>query len=356
MTGHAHLTEQHYHSATRPAGWMRALAWGYGQGVALRNTAYDAGWLPVYRPPVLTISMGNLTAGGTGKTPLTIQLVTHLEAQGYRAAIIARNLSGQPCPNGTPVTGPIHGDEAFLIQQHCTQSQVFVGPHKATTAKMACQTMQPDIMVIDDGFQHRALARDIDVLLVDGSLGWGNQALLPAGPLREPLSQIKRATHLLLTKTITPEVKVQVEAVLQPHQKSIPVLEAPFSTVPKFFHPTSGIEQVHSPQTPSMWWAVAGISQPHAFFNQAKATGLSVLQSLVFDDHHRYQAHELSALQGFLGESPQHGLITTGKDWVKLAEILPQEQHAQVWTLLPQPQLDWTAILSPYLPVPKGAA
>ena len=171
---------------------MRLAESVYGFGLNLRNGRYD-------RPgsqtllPIPVISIGNITVGGTGKTPLVIDLVKRLEKMGFSPAVVSR---GYKSVRGEP------NDEELLIRQSCPSAICVSNPDRVVAANIAHRQFGADIIVLDDGFQHRRLARTIDVLLIDATCPFGYNHLLPRGLLREPLTELKRATLFVLTRCV----------------------------------------------------------------------------------------------------------------------------------------------------------
>src|SRR2546422_2448081 len=187
---------------------LRALAWPYGLAVRARTALYERGWLPRRRLPCRVVSVGNLTVGGTGKTPVVISIAEWLLARGKRVGVLSRGYrrrSRAPqllvSDGRTILEGPAEaGDEPHLIAWRCPGAVVAVGTDRYRLGRWVLERFPIDCFVLDDGFQHLALHRDVDLLLIDASDPAGLEALLPAGRLREPLSAAARATALLLTR------------------------------------------------------------------------------------------------------------------------------------------------------------
>src|SRR2546422_4230721 len=187
---------------------LRALAWPYGLAVRARTALYERGWLPRRRLPCRVVSVGNLTVGGTGKTPVVISIAEWLLARGNLVGVIGRGYrrrSRAPqlldSDGRAILEGPAEaGDEPHLIAWRCPGAVVAVGTDRYRLGRWVLERFPIDCFVLDDGFQHLALHRDVDLLLIDASDPAGLEALLPAGRLREPLSAAARATALLLTR------------------------------------------------------------------------------------------------------------------------------------------------------------
>jgi hypothetical protein len=180
---------------------LTPLAWAYGLIVAIRNGLYQREILPKTRCGVPVVSIGNITTGGTGKTPMTLAIAKQLLAQGQKVVILSRGYGAKMPQAYARATSPDFGDEAFFLQQTLPEAVVIVGKNRAENALKAMKDYNPTVIVLDDGFQYQALHRDVDVVLVDAQRVVGNGQLLPLGALREPLSVLAtRATHVCFTR------------------------------------------------------------------------------------------------------------------------------------------------------------
>ena len=282
----------------------------YGAAVAIRNRLYDAGWLEQARVDARVLSVGNLTVGGTGKTPAALWLAQALADRGRRVGIIARGYRKRRPGvvvvgvNGTPlVSAEEGGDEAVMLARRFA-GPVVTGERRADAAAEACARFAVDTVVLDDGFQHRALARDADlVLLADDE---ASRHLLPAGSRRELLGALTRARALL--------------AVGDGDARS-----SPAPGLPPQFHgrlvPTSLVDQTWR-EAPlgalggARVVAVSGVARPDRFIATLERCGARVVERLVFPDHHDYSPADVARIvsAGRAGE-----LLATEKDLVKLA-------------------------------------
>jgi tetraacyldisaccharide 4'-kinase len=186
--------------------WLLApLAPLYGTAVALRNRAFDRHPSRCASVPVPVLSVGNLTTGGTGKTPVTLHLAEALGRAGRRAAVVSRGYGGRRSEDPMtvdPGSSPAQtGDEPLMMARRLGPGRVVVGRKRYHAALRALALEPPpDLLIMDDGFQHRALKRDVDLLLLDGVRAWGNGRMLPLGDLREPMASAARATCLVVTR------------------------------------------------------------------------------------------------------------------------------------------------------------
>lgn len=280
------------------AGWLWLL-WPLSQGyrglMALRRWAYRQGWLTPWRAPVPVLVIGNITVGGSGKTPLIITLVHALQQQGIAVGVISRGYGGAgPFPLQVTADTPARdcGDEPRLIVDS-TGVPMAVGADRAAviTALLAAHP-QLQLILSDDGLQHWALARDLEWIVLDQGRGLGNGQLLPMGFLREPVQRLQHAT--VIGHGGTGALRMELQP--QPLQPVLPQR----ATQPL---PQAG-QAVH---------AVAGIAHPQRFFNTVRQLGFKPIEH-AFADHHAYQRTELQ----FLPELPR---LTTAKDAVKWKEL-----------------------------------
>ncbi|CAK0763431.1 Tetraacyldisaccharide 4'-kinase [Gammaproteobacteria bacterium] len=268
------------------------LAWLFGAGVRLRRQLYQSAWWPSHRLPVPVVVVGNLTVGGTGKTPLTLWLARYLSSQGWRVGLLTRGYRGQSrdWPQWvTPLSDPREvGDEALLLA--ASGCPLVAGPDRVAGGHWLV-TKGCNLVLSDDGLQHYRLARDREILVVDGERGFGNRCLLPAGPLREPVAR-QAEVSLVVTQGVDLEDRPAFRLVLgDPVRVDDPSQSRPLAAFPG-----------------STVTAVAGIGHPQRFFRQLQAAGLS-LTCHAFPDHHPYERADFATLAG--------PILMTGKDAVK---------------------------------------
>lgn len=245
--------------------------------------------------PVPVIIVGNITIGGTGKTPFVIWLAKQLQQAGYRPGIISRGYGGkaETYPQSvTPDSDPaIVGDEPIIISRH-TKCPMVVAPDRFAAGKILLQHYDCNIIISDDGLQHYALGRDIEIVIVDGQRQFGNQLCLPAGPLREPISRLQNVDFIVENQGSADANYTMILSQLNAVNLADPTKT---QTLLSF----TG-QCVH---------AIAGIGHPQRFFDQLTAQGLHVI-SHAFDDHHFFQPIDLD----FKDDKP---IIMTEKDAVK---------------------------------------
>lgn len=302
---------------------VTALSWGYGLGARLRGALYDRGILSGERVEGLRIiSVGNLNVGGTGKTPAVLHLAGMLIRAGRKVGILTRGYGRQARePLAFTGTEPLPsveqaGDEPLLLARRCPEARVLVGADRRALARRARDEFGLDVVLLDDGFQHRRLARDEDVVVVDEAAGFGNGQLLPRGPLREPLSALRRASLFWVRAAAAPA----------PALPPLPGPQVRTRYRPMAWVDPAGIE--HSPESlagaPVV--ALAGLARPGSFLRTLRQLGVSLREAVLFPDHHRFTASELQAVQA---SATRHGarIATTEKDAVRL----PREFEA--WTV-----------------------
>lgn len=276
--------------------WTAALApleWGYRAGASLHRRLSRA-----TRAPVPVISVGNLTVGGAGKTPVALFLGSRLAARGLRPAVLSRGYGRKlrtPMQVSPQSSVDDVGDEPLLLARRGLT--VFVGPHRAILARMAVER-GANVLLLDDGLQHHALARDLDVVVVDASSPFGNGHALPRGPLRELPRGLRRVGRGLLWLT-------RCDLSRDPRVAELP----PWPTV----------ESAYEPRAPELRgrrvFLFAGIARPPSFEATVRALGAEIAGARWFRDHHRYSASDLAGLRRAAGGAL---LVTTEKDLVRI--------------------------------------
>ncbi len=304
--------------------WLAApLSPLYGVVVRARNRAFDAHPERAAKVEVPVISIGNLSTGGTGKTPLTLWLAEALQASGWPNAVVSRGYGGKRAFDVMNV-GPESiatevGDEPLLMARRLGPGRVVVARKRAVGALRALDlNPPPKALLLDDAFQHRALHRDLDLLVLDGVRRWGNGRLLPLGDLREPQDCAKRAHALVVTRG-NRAPKDEIEAWWKLHGSGGPIFYVDFAigalrcfNAPERLDlPASGLGH---------FYAFCGLGHPESFFADLVVAGVSWSGTKAFRDHHAISPRELWLIQSEAVKAEASGLVCTEKDAVKLGD------------------------------------
>lgn len=309
---------------------------GYGVGVAWRNRRFDCG-LGVHRVGVPVVSVGNLTAGGTGKTPVVGLLASHFRRWGVNVTILSRGYKSltEPRPSArSPLPlGSQGNDEARVLDRLCPGVPHIQQPDRVAAAAEAV-SRGAELLILDDGFQHRRLARDLDIVLIDATNPFGYGNLLPRGLLREPVESLRRADLILLTRanTVSPERKRLTVEAIRAVAPGPPVVEIDF--------PVTGLSNAsgerrpveHLEETPVL--AFCGIGNPDGFGATLAAAGLRPAELIPFPDHHHYGPADLGRLWRRADAYGAAAAVTTLKDLVKIrSDALPGPSPLPLWAV-----------------------
>jgi tetraacyldisaccharide 4'-kinase len=301
----------------------------YGVVVRARNRSFDAHPERIGHAPVPVVSIGNLSAGGTGKTPLTLFLAENLEAAGWSNAVLSRGYGGRREIDPMSVEADSNprqtGDEPLLMARRLGPERVVVG-RKRHAAALRALAQRPDLrcLLLDDGFQHRALHRDLDLLVLDGVRLWGNGRMLPLGDLREPMDSAQRAHALVVTRAGRVKDRAAVETWWAGQGSGGPIFWVDFvlgalrrwGTDARFPLPLPD----HGPA-----FAWCGLGHPEAFYADLLVAGQAWTGSHSYPDHRGPTPAELVRLQIRARTEDATWLVCTEKDAVKLGH-----EHASV--------------------------
>ena len=302
----------------------------YGLVARLRALLYDWDWFAQRRLPVPVLSVGNLTLGGTGKTPVVIVLTDWLLAQGKRVAILSRGYRRTNMTqyllvsNGDRLlVGPYEaGDEPYLMAQRCPKAIVAVGTDRYELGDWVLNRFPIDCLVLDDGFQHQGLYRDVNLLLVDATDAAGLGALVPAGRLREPLRAAARATAIVITRA---DVPAQVTEVCRRLQATLGSMPDPIQAV---FRPESLVSVMTGASQPLSWskgktaLLCSGVGHAGSFRSLVEQIGVRILDDVAYADHYAYTRKDVEQLRARAAELQAELVVTTEKDAGKLAMLL----------------------------------
>lgn len=307
--------------------WLSPLAAMYGGAVAARGTLYSRGWLRTCRSPIPVISVGNLTAGGSGKSPMAGWIAARLRKRGFAPAIVSRGYGGAyrraaalvSAGDGPLVGAATAGDEPVMLARQIAGVPIVVSRRRTAGVALAIERCGARCIVLDDGFQHLAIHRDLDLILFDARNPAGNGRLLPSGPLREPLSALRRAHAAILTRAdrATPDRETLARSIIARHAGDIPVFTsraAPRDLLAQDDTPLP-LEALRGTRVV----AFAGIARPGIFFEDLKALGATIVSGLRFSDHHRYSAHDRARIAEAAISGSASLIVTTEKDVARLA-------------------------------------
>ena len=314
-------------------------AFGYSLVVRLRNLLYSNGMLKVHHVDAAVICVGNITTGGTGKTPLVVwlcNLITQnpkLKTQNCKCAILTRGYKARAQENAG------FKDEIAILADSCPEAEVIVNPDRVAGATEAIDKHAAKVLIMDDGFQHRRLARDLDIAAIDATQPFGYGKLLPAGLLREPVSSLNRAGAVVITRCdqVTEAQLSELEQKLRAINSGMVIAKSIHAAMSvKYPEPTvisakagiqkdnkkmdsclrrnDNIEQLKGKKV----FAFCGIGNPDAFLNTIKNLGAELAGSKIYDDHYHYTDTSLAEISEQAGDAGADLILTTQKDWTKV--------------------------------------
>ncbi len=288
---------------------LRLASVPYGAAVRLRNLAFDRGWARTHRAAVPVVSVGNLTVGGTGKTPCVEYVARFYRERAVRVGILSRGYGSDAGPN----------DEALVLEENLPDVPHLQGADRVELARTAVEELESELLVLDDGFQHRRLARDLDLVLIDATAPWGFGHLLPRGLLREPIGALKRAGAILLTRCdqVGPAERDDLRRTIQRIAPQIPLIETTHRPVALANDDNCELALAAVPSSPVA--AFCGLGNPDAFRRTLTDLGATVSAFRTYPDHHAYTRADVEELHQWARSLPRGCLIvTTQKDLVKL--------------------------------------
>ncbi len=316
---------------------LSVLSWAYRAAIAARDRAYRWGVLRTGRLPCPVLSVGNLTLGGSGKTP-TVELVARsLLDMGAAPAILSRGygrvtrgvlvVSDRGGIRAEPRSA---GDEPVLLAERLSGVPVVVGENRYEAGRVAVERCGATALVLDDGFQHRTLAKNLEILVVPGRAPWGNARVFPRGMLREPLSGLARAHVVVVTNPPGPETVAEVTATVRRHHATAAVLAARYQ-MQDAIEPRSSRRVPVAELAGRRLLAFAGLGSPQGFADTVDAAGIRRVGFVEFPDHHWFSAGDLAELARDARAAGAQGLVTTEKDWVRLRDLPPSS--LPLWVL-----------------------
>ena len=283
-------------------------SWPYRLGVGVRNGLFDRGWKKVHRAAVPVVCVGNLTLGGTGKTPFVEYVARFYRDLDIQVAILSRGYGSEAGRN----------DEAMVLEENLPDVPHLQGRDRVALANTAAEELEAELLVLDDGFQHRQLHRDLDVVLIDATYPPQCDWVFPRGTLREPVGSLKRAGVIVLTRCdqVQPHRVDEIRRWLDTRFPTKPVAtteHAPLELI--------GCDGVTAPVEELRGESVAafcGIGNPAAFRRTLESLGANVTAFRSFPDHHAYTRTDVDDLRAWASNQLVSAVATTQKDWVKL--------------------------------------
>lgn len=288
---------------------LSILSLPYAIAVRLRNSAFERGFLQSYAAQIPVVSIGNLTLGGTGKTPAVEYVARYYREQDRRVAILSRGYGARAGRN----------DEALVLESLLPDVPHLQGKDRVALARMAWEELESEILVLDDGFQHRRLRRNLDVVLIDATNPWGYGWIFPRGLLREPKGGLRRAQLALLTRCdqVSPEQLARLRVEVRNIAPGLPMTES--RHVPQRLVNAEAAEADLDAIAGKPVGAFCGIGNPEGFRRTLVDLGAHVQAWRVFPDHHPYHANDVDELRQWARELPGEAwLLTTQKDLVKV--------------------------------------
>lgn len=303
----------------RSPGWRRVL-WPfsvlYSPGSRLRVWCYSRGIFKKRHLPGTVISVGNLTVGGTGKTPMVLWIAERLAREGKKAAILTRGYRGTADAN---TQGLPQSDEVALLRERLSgKVQIGVGADRYKNGE-ALARHGVDWFVLDDGFQHLKLARDADVVLVDATDPFGGGMVLPAGRLREPVSALRRADAVVITRSVQAPSPA-VEAIIRRHTQS-PIFYATTQIESVLRVPHLAVELPLQDWKRARFMVFSAIGNPAAFLEDLRKWGFQIAGDRHFADHHVYTEREIAELESAAANCGADALLCTEKDVWNLRHV-----------------------------------
>jgi len=303
---------------------LQLLSILYGWMVRARVFSYSTGLRRSKRLSCPVISIGNITVGGTGKTPLVITLARELMGRGIPTAILSRGYKAQHSSNPWVSDGKTiylspaaSGDEPFQMAKNLKGIPVLIGRDRYANGQLALQRLPIRGILLDDGYQHLQLYRDLNILLVDSEIGFGDRHVLPRGILREPLTSLRRANLFLLTKVRSPESCRLFEEMIREDHPASPVFHSHYEPQ-GLVGPDGEWVKLQSLQGKKVT-AVSGIANPAYFSFLLRKCGLEIAGEMIFPDHHRFTSKDLAAMD--MESRQADWIVTTEKDLVKLEGV-----------------------------------
>ncbi len=328
------ITKIHYDKNAKGMFLLDFASIFYGFASGLKNKLYDKNIIKPKKVNAYVISVGNITTGGVGKTPVVSEIATYLINQGEKTAIVSRGYGGKLCNKNINVISDgekifydakMAGDEPFWLAENTKGAIVITCKNRYAGAKFAIEKLGVTKIILDDGFQHRKLHRDLDIVLMDSKMGFGNEKLLPAGPLREGMEAFSRIDRLVVVSKDIDHTRAEKLAKIMGKKMKVPAFVC--RTEPDFVYNIKTGEHL---QEDSEITALCAIGQPNQFY--AFLNNYKIKETIDFDDHHLYSEDEI----------PQGVIVTTEKDAVKMLNF----KRNNIYTLKLKTTIDVEELLN----------
>jgi tetraacyldisaccharide 4'-kinase len=312
----------------------------YSAAVRLRLLAYRKGLLKSKSLSALVVSIGNITAGGTGKTPFVAMLSDWAAHNGFRAAILSRGYKGRSkreslvVSDGQGLTSSVYeaGDEPILLAKKLPFTPVLISKDRYAIGDLALRLFNSELLLLDDGYQHLSLNRDVNVLLIDAKRRFGNGSMLPLGPLREPLEGIRRADLIVISRCSEQDRGDELAELLRETVPGKPVLRS--SHLPdQVRFPSTGEARPPQILEGKNIIAFAGIAHPDDFLDMVTGLGAHVVEFKGYPDHHSFGDDDFEELASWSRRPEVDFLLTTEKDWVRIEEAIRGYLNIAVLTI-----------------------
>ncbi len=310
----------------------------YSAAVRARNYLYDKEVLKSRPVQAVVISIGNITTGGTGKTPLVIWLYNFLRDKNINPAILTRGYKTG--------TRDIQTDEPALLASNCPDADIIVNPDRLSGAKTAVNTFGSKLLILDDGFQHRRLDRELDIVTIDATQPFGYGKILPAGVLREPLNCLRRADAVVLTHCEKmPDERIEkIENTIRKIKPNITIARSIHQPVSIQYK--DGSEQPAEKLQSKKVYAFCGIANPESFQRLIENLGAKLTGTKFFNDHHRYSRSDLDQICRTAESLNSEIVLTTEKDWNKIAYL---ETSARLPLAFLKIQIQFTSAIEQFI-------
>ncbi len=292
----------------------------YGIGSALKNKLYDNNIITPKKVNAYVVSVGNITTGGVGKTPVVSEIAKYYMSKGEKVAIISRGYGGKLSNKNINIISDgekiyynanLCGDEPYWLARNTNGAIVITSKNRYNAAKFAIEKYGVSKIVLDDGFQHRKLYRDLNIVLIDSKMGLGNEKLLPAGPLREGTEAFQRINKLVIVSKNSDHTRAEKFAKIMNKKLKIPTTIC--KTEPDKIYNIKSQELLNKSDEVS---AICAIGQPSQFYDFLKDYNVS--KTISYDDHHSYKEEEI----------PTGKIVTTEKDAVKMLDFKRDDIYA----------------------------